>query len=57
MPFSFTMDFDGVNSGSNIDTVIEIDAQNFIVMPDESIDIKVDLGFTAISGKIVVFLL
>ena len=51
VPFSFTMDFDGVNSGSNIDTVIEIDAQNFIVMPDESIDIKVDLGFTAISGK------
>lgn len=51
VPFSFTMDFDGVNSGSNIDTVIEIDTQNFVVMPDESIDIKIDLGFTAISGK------
>lgn len=51
IPFTFTLDFDGVNSGSNIDTIIEIDAQNFIVMPDESIDIKVDLGFTAISGK------
>ena len=51
VPFSFTMDFDGVNSGSNIDTVIEIDAQNFIVMPDESIDIKIDLNFTVEYSK------
>ncbi len=51
IPFSFEMEFDGANSVSNIDTVIEIDMQNFVVMPDESIEIKIDLGFTAISGN------
>lgn len=51
MPFSYTMDFEGINSNNNVDTVIEIEAQNFVVMPDESIEIRVDLGFTAISGK------
>ena len=51
VPFSFTMDFDGINTDRNIDTVIEIESQNFIVMPDESIDIRIDLGFTAISGR------
>ena len=51
LPFSYTMDFEGISSNSNVDTVIEIDSQNFVVMPDESIEIRVDLGFTAISGK------
>mgnify|MGYP004508189241 FL=1 len=51
LPFSYTMDFEGINSNNNVDTVIEIEAQNFVVMPDESIEIRVDLGFTAISGK------
>lgn len=51
LPFNYTMDFEGINSNNNVDTVIEIETQNFIVMPDESIEIRVDLGFTAISGK------
>lgn len=51
VPFSFTLDFDGINSERNIDTIIEIETQNFIIMPDESIEIKVDLGFTAVSGR------
>lgn len=51
IPFDFSMDFEGVGKENNIDTVIEITTQNFVVMPDESIEIKVDLNFTAISGR------
>lgn len=51
IPFNFSMDFEGIRSEDKIDTVIEITMQNFVVMPDESIDIKVDLNFIAISGK------
>ena len=50
-PFSFSMDFDGIEQDSNIDTIIEIALQDFVVMPDETIDMKIDLNFTAISGK------
>lgn len=45
------MDFDGIEQDSNIDTIIEIALQDFVVMPDETIDMKIDLNFTAISGK------
>lgn len=51
IPFNFSMDFDGVKSETNIDTIVEITLQDFVVMPDESIDIKVDLTFTAISSN------
>ncbi|MCI9178213.1 MAG: DUF3794 domain-containing protein [Clostridia bacterium] len=51
VPFSFSMDFEKVMPQSHIDTVIEIQMQDFVVMPDESIDIKIDLNFTAISGN------
>lgn len=51
LPFNFSMDFEGIENDSNIDTVIEINMQNFVVMPDESIEIKIDLNFTAISGR------
>lgn len=51
VPFNFSMDFEGIQSDNNVDTVIEITMQNFVVMPDESIEIKIDLNFTAISGE------
>ena len=51
VPFNFTMDFDGITENSHIDTVIEITLQDFVVAPDQSIDVKIDLNFTAISGK------
>lgn len=51
MPFNFSMDFEGIDASSHIDTIIEISTQDFVVMPDESIDIKIDLNFTAISGN------
>ncbi len=51
VPFNFTMDFDGITENSHIDTIIEITLQDFVVAPDETIDVKIDLNFTAISGK------
>lgn len=51
IPFNFSMDFDGMKPETNVDTIVEISLQDFVVMPDESIDIKVDLTFTAISSK------
>ena len=51
IPFNFSMDFEGIKPETNIDTIVEISLQDFVVMPDESIDIKVDLTFTAISSK------
>lgn len=51
LPFNFSIDFEGISAESHIDTIIEIISQNFIVMPDKSIDMKIELNFTAISGK------
>ena len=51
IPFTFNMDFPGVNSEANIDTLIEITNQNFIIMPDKSLDIKVDLVFTSVMSQ------
>lgn len=51
IPFNFSMDFEGIKQEMNVDTIVEITMQDFVVMPDESIDIKVDLTFTAISSK------
>ncbi len=51
IPFNFSMDFDGMKPDMNVDTIVEISLQDFVVMPDESIDIKVDLTFTAISSR------
>ncbi len=51
IPFNFSMDFDGMKPEMNVDTIVEITTQDFVVTPDESIDIKVDLTFTAISSR------
>ena len=45
MPFDYNMNCPGVKPSSNVSTSIEIAMQDFVVMPDESIDIKVDLQF------------
>ena len=45
LPFTFNIDYDGVNQGSQLDTNIQISLQDFTIMPDESIDIKIDLEF------------
>ncbi len=51
IPFNFSMDFEGIKPEMNIDTIVEISLQDFVIMPDESIDVKIDLTFTAISSK------
>ncbi len=45
IPFNFNVDAIGVTSTSKINTNIEIGMQDFVIMPDESIDIKIDLNF------------
>ena len=44
-PFSFNIVDDNVNSNNQMNTNIDITTQDFIVMPDESIDVKIDLVF------------
>ncbi len=51
VPFNFNVDFDGVNTSSNIDTLVEIGTQDFVVTSDDNIDIKVDLLFTTTLSK------
>ena len=51
IPFNFSMDFDEIKAEMSVDTIVEVSLQDFVVMTDESIDIKVDLSFTAISSK------
>ena len=51
MPLNFNFEFDEIKQKDNIDTLIEITLQDFIVMPDDNIDIKIDLTFTAINMK------
>ena len=46
-PFSFNIANQLVNSKTKVDTTIDVVTQDFIVMPDESIDIKIDLEFSA----------
>lgn len=51
IPFNYNMDCNGATQTSNIDTMVEITMQDFMVMPDSSIDIKVDMQFiTSISN-------
>lgn len=51
VPFNFNVDFDGVNTSSNVDTLVEIGTQDFIVTSDDSVDVKVDLLFTTTLSK------
>lgn len=45
IPFDYNMNCPGIMQNSKIETNIEITMQDFVVMPDESIDIKIDLQF------------
>lgn len=51
VPFQFNMDFNGVNTNSNIQTSIEIGLQDFVVTADDSVDIKIDLIFRTAMSK------
>ena len=45
IPFNYNVEMDGVNSNSTVDTQIEILVQNFVVLPDGTIDTNIDLQF------------
>ena len=45
IPFNHNMELEDTNKESKIDTKAEVIMQDFVVMPDESIDIKIDLNF------------
>ena len=45
IPFDFTLESDEINTNKNIENTIKIVNQNFIVLPDGSIDTTVDLEF------------
>ena len=45
-PFEFVLTSNEVTSRSKIQTSVEVAKQEFLVMPDESIDMKIDLNFS-----------
>ncbi|WP_304682838.1 DUF3794 domain-containing protein, partial [Lactobacillus taiwanensis] len=45
IPFNFNMDSVGVTSNSEIETNIVVTLQDFTLMPDENVEIKIDLEF------------
>lgn len=45
IPFDFNMNLPGINSEAGINTRMQVQAKDFVIMPDESIDIKIDLEF------------
>lgn len=45
IPFNHNMEVEGLNKEYKINAKIESVMQDFVVMPDESIDIKIDLNF------------
>lgn len=45
LPFDYSVNFNGINPNTNVNTRVDIAMQDFVVMPDESVDIKVDLNF------------
>ena len=45
LPFNHNMDAEGIIKDCKLNTVVEIALQDFVIMPDESIDIKIDLNF------------
>lgn len=51
IPFNYNMECQGINKNCKVDTFIETLNQDFIIMPDESIDIKIDLQFNVNSFR------
>lgn len=44
IPFNHNMNCEGVSQNSKLDVKIEIGSQDIIIMPDESIELKIDLN-------------
>lgn len=44
LPFNHNMNCEGINQNSKLDVKIEIATKDIIIMPDESIELKIDLN-------------
>lgn len=51
IPFNVNLDCQGVSQNSNLNTKIEIVAQDFIIMPDESIETNIELEISVDVSK------
>ena len=51
IPFNFSVDFLGINQNSNIETNLEISAQDFVVTGDGSVEAKIDILFNISLSK------
>ena len=45
IPFSYNLDFVGINQSSKLETYVDIGLQDFVITEDGGIDVKVDIGF------------
>ncbi len=45
VPFEYNVNTPGITNNSKIDTQLEIGMQDFVIMPDQNIDIKIDVQF------------
>ena len=45
IPFTYNMDFVGVNQNSKIETLVDIGMQDFVITDNGTIDVKVDIVF------------
>lgn len=51
IPFNYSMNCVGVNQKTDVDTQIEVSMQDFVVMSNGEIDVKVDLQFIVNTSK------
>ena len=47
LPFEFSMEVQGDNNENDIDTEMEIERQDFVILPDGDLDARVDIAFFA----------
>lgn len=46
LPFQFSMEVPNCEAGSNIDTEMEVEKQDFVLLPDGYLEARVDVGFS-----------
>ncbi len=54
IPYNFNMNIPKITKSTAIQTSLEVNAQNFIIMPDDNVDINVDLNFIVNTSKNIV---
>ena len=51
IPFTYNMDFAGINQNSKIETLVDIAMQDFVITDNGTIDVKVDIVFNISATK------